>query len=137
MTLLFLLRLHRFWLQPEQGGKGLVELETLYKSTKLKIANYISNSKDQHIKLVKSSQPNKEQSHLRSIFKDAKKYAVELSIECDFDDGETILRNGDKEMRISDKEPHKVKSIINKANTDRHMRDTQKQPWVGKFVTQH
>ena len=125
------------YLQPEQGGKGLVELETLYKNTKLKIANYINNSKDQHIKLVKSSQLKKEQSHLRSIFKDARKYAEELSIECDFDDGETILRHGDKEMRVSGKELYKVKSIIKKANTDRHMRDTQKQPWDGKFVTQH
>ena len=40
-------------------------------------------------------------------------------------------------MRVSGKEPYKVKSIIDKANSDRHMRDTQKQPWVGKFVTQH
>ena len=32
------------------------------------------------------------------------------------------MRNGDKEMRVSGKEPYKVKSIINKANTDRHMR---------------
>ena len=62
----------------------------------------------------------------RSIFKDAKKYAEELNIECDFDDGETILRNGNKEMRVSGKEPHNVNSIINKGNTDRHMRDTQK-----------
>ena len=125
------------YLQPQQGGKGLVELETLYKNTKIKIANYINNSKDQHIKLVKSFQLKKEQSHLRSIFKDAKKYAEELNIECDFEDGETILRNGDKEMRVSGKEPYKVKSIIDKANSDRHMRDTQRQPWVGKFVTQH
>ena len=125
------------YLQPEQGGKRLVVLETLYKNTKLKIANYINNSKDQHIKLVKSSQLKKEQSQLRSIFKDAKKYAEQLNIECDFDDGETILRNGDKEMRGSGKEPYKVKSIINKANTDRHMRDTQNQLWVGKFVTLH
>ena len=40
-------------------------------------------------------------------------------------------------MRVSDKEPRKVKSIINKANTDRHMKDIQNQPWLGKLVTQH
>ena len=39
-------------------------------------------------------------------------------------------------MRVTDKEPQKVKSIISKANTDRHMKDIQNQPWVGKFVTQ-
>ena len=43
------------YLRPEQGGKGQVELET-YKNTKLKAANYIHNSKDQHINLVKSFQ---------------------------------------------------------------------------------
>ena len=126
------------YLQPEQGGKGLVELETLCKNTTLKIANYINNSKDQHdIKLIKSSQLKKEQGHLRSIFKEAKKYAEELSVGCEFDDSAAILRNGDKEMRGSDKEPQKLKSIINKANTNRHMEDRQNQPWVGKFVTQH
>ena len=125
------------YLRSEQGGKGLVELETLYKNTKLKVANYIHNSKDQHINLVKSFQLKKEESHLTSIFKDAKKYSDELNVECEFDDGATIVRNSDKEIRVSDKEPQKVKSIINKANTDRYMKDVQNQPWVGKFVTQH
>ena len=41
------------YLWPEQGGKGLVVLETLYKNTKLKVTNYIHNSKYQHINLVK------------------------------------------------------------------------------------
>ena len=42
-----------------------------------------------------------------------------------------------KKIRVSDKEPHKVKNIITKANTDRYMKDVQNQLWVGKFVTQH
>ena len=78
------------YLRPEQGRKGLVELETLYKNTKLKVANYIHNSKDQNVKLVKSFQLKKEESHLRSIFKDAKKYSDELNVECEFDDGATF-----------------------------------------------
>ena len=40
----------------------------------------------------------------RFIFKDAKTNAEELSIECDFNDSGTILRTGDKEMRVRDKE---------------------------------
>ena len=116
-----------FYLQPEQGGKGLVKLETLYKKTKLKVANYISNSKDQHIKLVKSYQLKNKQSHLRSIFKDAKKYTEEPRIQCDFDDNATVLRNGDQDMCVSDKEPQKAKCIINKVNTDRLIKDLQNQ----------
>ena len=119
------------YLRLEQGGKGLVELETLYKNTKLKVANY------QHINLVKSFQLKKEESHLRSIFKDAKKYSDELNTECEFEDGATILRSSDKETSVSNKEPQKVKNIINKANTNRYMKDVQNQLWVGKFVTQH
>ena len=44
----------------------------------------------------------KEESHLRSIFKDAKKYSDELNMECEFDDGATILRSSDKEIHVSD-----------------------------------
>lgn len=104
------------YLQTEEGGKGLVELETLYNNTictlyKLRIASYINNSKDQHIKLVESYQLKKVQSHLSSLFKDAQKYAEELSIERDFNDSSTILQNGDKEMHVSHNKPQKVKSI--------------------------
>ena len=60
--------------------------------------------------------------------------AEELSLDYDFDDSATVLRNGDKEMREGDKEQQKVKSIINKANPYRHMKDLQNQPWVGKSV---
>ena len=60
-----------------------------------------------------------------------------MSIDCDFEDSSTILRNGDKEMHVSHNEPQKVKSIRNKVNTDRHIKDIQNQPWVRKFETQH
>ena len=76
----------------EPGGKGLVELETLYQNIKLKVAKYIHNSKYQHINLVKSFPLKKEESHLSSIFKHAKKYSDELNIECEFDDGATIIQ---------------------------------------------
>ena len=125
------------YLRPEQGRKGLVELETLCKNTELKVANYIPNSKDQHVNLVKSFQLKKEESHLRSIFQDVKKYSDELNIECEFDDGATILRSSDKEIRVIDKELQKLKNIRNKVNTDRFMKDVQNQLWVGKFVTPH
>ena len=61
----------------------------------------------------------------------------ELNIECEFDDGAIVLGSSDKEICVSDKEPLKVKNIINKANTDRYMKDVQNQLWVRVFVTQH
>ena len=113
-------------------GHLLPIIIVIYNSNKNKKINNNNNnnSKDQHINL-------KEESHLRSIFQDAKKYSDELNIECEFDDGATILKSSDKEIHASNKELQKVKSIINKANTDRQMKDVQNQLWVGKFVTQH
>ena len=40
----------------------------------------------------------------------------------DDDNNVTTLRSSDKEIRVSDKKPQKVKKIINKANTDRYMK---------------
>ena len=48
------------YLPSEEGGKGLIEIESVYKNTKLKVANYINNSEDPHIKLFKSFQNEKE-----------------------------------------------------------------------------
>ena len=53
--------------------------------------------------------------YIRIPIKDAKKYSDELNMECEFDDGTTVLRSSDKEIRVSDKELQKVKNIIDKA----------------------
>ena len=42
----------------------LIEIESLYKNTKLKVAHYIKNSDDPHIELVKSLQKEKEKKKL-------------------------------------------------------------------------
>lgn len=47
------------YLPSEEGGKGLIEIESLCKKTKLKVAHYINNSDNPHIKLVKSFQKKK------------------------------------------------------------------------------
>ena len=40
------------YLPPEEGGKGLMDIEALYKQTKIKVAHYINTSDDAHLKLV-------------------------------------------------------------------------------------
>ena len=42
------------YLPLEEGRKGLMEIEALYKQTKIKVVHYINNWDDAHIKLVKS-----------------------------------------------------------------------------------
>ena len=82
------------YLRPEQGERISRIINVVQEPTKLKIANNIHNSNNQRIKLVKSFQLKKAESHLRSILKDAKKYSDEL--ECAFHGGATIFRSGGK-----------------------------------------
>ena len=93
----------------------MIETELLYKNTKLKVAHYINNSDDPHIKLCKSFQEEKEKRNLRSVFKDAKRYAEELELNCHFEDGTTVLEGTDNVIIVNVKEPRKRKQIIHKA----------------------
>ena len=125
------------YLPSEEGGKGLIEIESVYKNTKLIVARYINNSEDPHIKLVKSFQNEKEKRNLRSVFKDGKRYAEELELNCYFEDGATVLEGTDNVTIVNEKEPRKRKQIIHEASMKKRKYDVIKQPWIGKFVTQH
>ena len=125
--------------QPEQGGKGLVELKTLYMQehqvNNSQLYHQLKRPAYQNRKVIPAEKRTKS---FRFTFKDAKTYAEELSIECDFNDSGAILRTGDKEMRVRDKELRESKEHYKQVNTDRHMKNMQNlKPWVRKFVTQH
>lgn len=115
----------------------MIELETLYTNTKIKVANYINNSNDPHIKFVKSFQIEKEERNLRSIFKDAKRYGEEPYTECHFEDNATVFKIGNQEISVDNKEPRKVKEIIHKTNVNKRKDEVRKQPWLGKFVNHY
>ena len=87
------------YLPSEGGGKGLMEIEALYKHTKIKAAHYTSD--DVHIKLVKSFQKKKEDRNLKSVFKDARRYAEELQLDCQFNEEATVISDADQVAVIS------------------------------------
>ena len=55
-----------------KGGKGMQELETLYKTTKIKTSHHLTVSADPRVQLVSTFQDVKEKKSLRSIVKDAR-----------------------------------------------------------------
>ena len=93
----------------EEGGKGLMEIEAFYKHTKIKEDHYINTSDDVHIKLVKSFQKKKEDRNLKSVFKDARRYAEELQLDCQFNEEATVISHADQVAVISTKEPRNIK----------------------------
>ena len=60
----------------------------------------------------------------------------ELHIGCNFEGNGTVLMIGDQEITVKNKEPHKRKDIIHKANTSKQKYELQNQPRLGKFVNQ-
>ena len=107
------------YLPSEEGGKGLMEIEALYKHTKIKAAHYFNTSDDVHIKLVKSFQKKKEDRNLKSVFKDARRYAEELQLDCQFNEEATVISHADQVTVISTKEPRNIKEILRKTTKEK------------------
>ena len=67
------------------GGRGLKEVTTTYKVTRIKAALRITANKDQKLRAVTTSQQVKESKGSRSMLKDANKYASELKLDLELD----------------------------------------------------
>ena len=73
------------YLPLHKGGKGLQQLEMLYKSTKIKTAHYVTTSNEPHVQLVATFQKYKETKSFRSMFQDAKMFADQLNLDVEYD----------------------------------------------------
>mgnify|MGYP007094297872 CR=1 FL=1 len=90
-----------------------METEELYKQTKINVAHYINTSDDIHIKLVKSFQKKKEDKNLKSVFKDAKRYAYELhKAAISMKKPQLYITHDDQVTVVSTKEPRSIKEIL-------------------------
>ena len=67
----------RLYLQRNNGGRGLIHLETLYKSSTIRLFHYLSNTEDWMLKLVHLHKISKK---LHSIVKEANKFSRELCL---------------------------------------------------------
>ena len=75
-----------------KGGRGLNSVERMYKETKIKAAVKLIQNTDGRMALVKQFHINNYKSNSYSLFKEAKKYAVEFDIPLELD---TLLDNNE------------------------------------------
>ena len=120
-----------------KGGKGMQELETLYKVTKIKTAHYLTASEDPHLEIVSSFQSYKERKSLRSIIKDAKVFASHLNIDIKFDNVErkTTLKSCSSVVEVCKCQPRHIKTMLKKEVERKYQEEVKQQPWVGQYVT--
>ena len=67
--------IHRLYLQRNDGRRGLIQLETFYKSSTIELFHYLSNTEDWMLKLVHLHENSKK---LHSIVKEANKFSRKL-----------------------------------------------------------
>ena len=86
---------------------------------KIKVAHYINTSDDEHIKLVTYFQKRKENRNLKSVFKDAKRYAEELQLDCQFNKEATVIRHVNQIAVVNGKDPKTSKKFYEKPQSRR------------------
>ena len=117
---------------PEEGGKGLIEKEALYKHTKIKTAHNLDTSDDEHSKLVKYFQKRKEDKSLK-WFKDFKRYMEELSnLTANLKMEPDLSHMTNQVVTVNGKEPQNIKEILRKAPKQKKRTAVMKQPCVWK-----
>ena len=68
----------RLYVPRKEGGRGLIQLELMYKTSTIGLSQYLSNSNDWILQLVNQHENSKK---LHSVVKEANKFARELEIE--------------------------------------------------------
>ena len=91
------------------------ELETLYKTTKVKTAHYLTVSADPHVQLVSTLQDIKEKKSLRSIVKAARTFAAQLedlNTEYNRVENKTTIKTINSIIEVNQPQPKHLKTIL-------------------------
>ncbi|XP_020907425.2 uncharacterized protein LOC110245482 [Exaiptasia diaphana] len=123
------------YLPSSLGGSGLKSVEDTYKVTTIKAANYINNSTDTRIKLVRSFEKLKAEEGRKSVFKQATKYALEYNIECTFTETGTLLTTESKTTQVNLASPRAIKDTLSKAVIKKISEELHQQKWLGDLTT--
>ena len=119
------------------GGRGLKEVSTIYKETKLKTALRIESSiKDPKLQAAARFQRVKESKEMRSIFKDAKRHARELKLDLELGDVPVVSFTSTEERTYTATDVARAKLVMGKAQVDRSKLEIKECKWQGNIVSQ-
>ena len=121
-----------------KGGKGIQELETLYKTSKTKTAHYLTVSADPHVQLVSTFQDVKEKKSLRSIVKDARTFAAQLDLNIEYNrvESKTTIKTSNSTIEVKQPQPKHLKRILRKKVEKKLKEEVQQQQWLGQYTVQ-
>ena len=123
------------YLQKSKRGRGLMEVESVYKLTKLKVAHYVSLADDPRLNVVQMADERNHAKKLPSINTTAYNYANELGIRMTLDPVDkvtTITFNGETKI-VKLAYPKALNSILKKASSEKTLTEFRNQPWLSNL----
>ena len=109
------------YLQKSKGGRGLMEVESVYKLTKIKVAHYVSLAEDPRLNLVRMADERNHAKKLPSINTTGYNYANDLGIRMTLDPVDivtTITFNGETKI-VKLAHPKALNSILKKVSSEK------------------
>ena len=123
------------YLQKSKGGRGLMEVESVYKLTKIKVAHYLLLAEDPRLNLVRMADERNHAKKLPSINTTAYNYANELGIRMTLDPVDkitTITFNRETKI-VKSAHPKVLNSILKKASSEKTLAEFRNQPWLSNL----
>ena len=124
------------YLQKSKGGRGLMEVESVYKLTEIKVAHYVSLAEDPRLlNLVRMADERNHAKKLPSINTTAYNYANELGIRMTLnpvDKVTTTTFNGETNI-VKSAHPKALNSILKKASSEKTLTEFRNQPWLSNL----
>ena len=118
------------------GGRGLKEVTTTYKETRIMAALRVTASKDPKLRAVATFQQVKESKGRKSMLRDAKKYATELKLDLCVDRDLEILFKSTEGDTYTATSLDRTRRVLHKARTDFTNSKIKERKWQGHIVCQ-
>ena len=116
------------------GGRGLKQISTTYKETKIKAALRLETSNDPKLQAVRQFQVIKEKKGRRSILKDAKKYAVDMELQLEMGDYPMLSLRSVKDRTYTATDVKGAKNVLSRGRMVQVKKDIKQSTWQGNII---
>ena len=118
------------------GRRGLKQISSVYKETKIKAALRLTTSNDSRLQAVAQFQQIKENKGRRSIFKDARRHAMEMALDLELgEDKRTLSMKTTEGRTYTASYPAGAKKIIAKGRIEKSRAEIKESKWQGNIVS--
>ena len=117
------------------GGRGLNQISTTYKETKIKAAIRLATSDDPKLQAVRQFQVIKEKKGRRSILKDARKYAIDMELQFEMGDDPMLSLRSVEDRTYTATDVKGAKNVLSRGGMVQVKKDIKQSTWQGNITT--